>query len=433
MSHQWTIRVELGVMVQPEFFYILHGVMIMKYYSRTRAEKLEQMQAEITRIVENGVEYSMLPGACVGVYQSGKPLYEAAIGKADRERDLPMKKDTLFRMFSMTKPVTATAVMQLWEHGKLNLCNPLSWYFPEYKNMLVDTGNGLVPAEREITIQDLLNMTSGIPYPDCWSESQKQMAQFYDEINERLGSDKPVSTEEFCRRAGGVPLMFQPGEKWAYGASADILGGVVEAVSGMSFDEYLRENIFQPLGMEDTDFYVPEEKRSRFAQLYTWDNENGGIRVEPDPHLGMNDYLTKPAFISGGAGLISTLSDYAAFANTLACGGRNPGLGVRLIGERTWKYMQSPQLTPKQKESVEWESLIGHSYGNLMRVLESPNDFCTNAPAGEFGWDGWTGTYMTVCPEHELAIVYLIQNCGAGISDIIRKIRTIAYGAIDTE
>lgn len=431
MSHQWTIRVEHGIMIQPEFFYtFLNQVMNMYFWGKTQSERIDRMQADLTSVIEQGIAESKLAGACVGVYCGGKPLYEAALGHADRERSLPMKKDTIFRMFSMTKPVTAMAVMQLWEHGKLDLTDPLEWYFPEYQNMMVAESETLVPAQRKVTIQDLLNMTSGIPYPDCWNLSQKKMALFYDEIQARLETDHPVDTQEFCRRAGSVPLMFQPGEKWAYGASADVLGGVVEAVSGMPFDVYLKQNIFEPLGMTDTDFYVPTEKQGRFAQLYTWDTENGGIRIEPDPHLGMNDYRTKPAFLSGGAGLVSTLSDYAAFSNVLACGGCHPQLGVCLLGERTWKYMQTPQLNAQQKQSVEWDSLVGHSYGNLMRVLEEPAAFLTNAPAGEFGWDGWTGTYMTVCPEHQLSIVYLIQNCGAGISDIVRKIRTIVYGAV---
>lgn len=394
-------------------------------------ERIIRMKSDIKAAIERGIAESKLVGACVGVYCDGKPLYEAAIGNADREKAVPMKKDTLFRMFSMTKPVTATAVMQLWERGVIGLTDPLCWYIPEFSGMMVAEGDKLVPAKRDILIKDLLNMTSGIPYPDCWNESQKCAAKIYDEINDRLSTDSPMSTMEFCRKMGSVPLMFQPGAEWAYGASADILGGVVERVADIPYDEYLRKNIFQPLGMNDTDFWVHEEKRDRFAQLYIWDNEKGGLRIEPDPHLGMNDYLTKPALISGGAGLVSTLSDYASFANTLANGGMNPEKGVRLIGERTWKYMKSAQLTTDQQASVQWESLIGHSYGNLMRVLTEPNDFVTNAPAGEFGWDGWTGTYMTVCPEHKLSIVYLIQNCGAGVSDVVRKIRTIVYGAVD--
>lgn len=393
-------------------------------------ERIIRMESDITSAIERGIADSKLAGACVGVYCEGKPLFEAAIGNADREEGIPMKKDTLFRMFSMTKPVTATAAMQLWERGKLDLTDPLCWYIPEFSDMMVSDGDKLIPAKRDILIKDLLNMTSGIPYPDVWCESQKCAAKVYDEINDRLSTDSPMSTMEFCRKMGSVPLMFQPGAEWAYGASADILGGVIEKITDMPYDEYLRKNIFEPLEMNDTDFWVPEEKRDRFAQLYTWDNEKGGIKVEPDPHLGMNDYLTKPAFISGGAGLVSTLSDYAAFANVLANGGMNPEKGVRLMGERTWKYMRSAQLTPEQQASVQWESLIGHSYGNLMRVLTEPSAFVTNAPAGEFGWDGWTGTYMTVCPEYRLSIVYLIQNCGAGVSDVIRKIRAVVYGAV---
>lgn len=395
-------------------------------------KRMIRMRTDVIEAIERGIADKKLAGACVGVYCAGKPLFEAAVGKADCEKGISMKRDALFRMFSMTKPVTAAAVMQLWERGRLDLTDPLCWYIPEFSNMMVAQGDQLVPAERDILLKDLLNMTSGIPYPDIWNESQKCAAKIYDEINERLGTDRPVSTMEFCRMMGSVPLMFQPGAQWAYGASADILGGVIEKAADMPFDEYLRKNIFDPLGMNDTGFWVPEEKRDRFAQLYTWDNENGGIRVEPDPHLGMNDYLTKPAFISGGAGLVSTLSDYAAFANVLANGGVHPEKGVRLMGERTWRYMQSPQLTQEQQASVQWDSLIGHSYGNLMRVLTEPNAFVTNAPAGEFGWDGWTGTYMTVCPELKLSIVYLIQNCGAGVSDVIRKIRAIVYGTSDS-
>ncbi len=393
-------------------------------------ERIKRMAEDIEVSVKKGIADSKLAGACVGVYCEGRAVYEGAIGFADREEGILMKKDTIFRMFSMTKPVTAAAVMQLWERGRLDLTDSLWWYIPEFRNAQTAYGDKLVPAKRDILIKDLLNMTSGIPYPDVWCESQRCACKVYDEINERLETDSPMGTMEFCRRMGSVPLMFQPGAQWAYGASADILGGVIEKAADMPFDEYLRKNIFEPLEMNDTDFWVPEEKRDRFAQLYTWDNENGGIKTEPDPHLGMNDYLTKPAFISGGAGLVSTLSDYAAFANVLANGGVHPEKGVRLMGESTWRYMRTAQLTPEQQASVQWESLIGHSYGNLMRVLTDPNSFVTNAPAGEFGWDGWTGTYMTVCPEQKLSIVYLIQNCGAGVSDVIRKIRAVVYGAV---
>lgn len=393
--------------------------------------RINRMSADFERVIESGIKCSKFVGACLGVYIEGKPVYESAMGMSDREKNIPMTKDTLFRMFSMTKPVTSLAAMQLWERGVIDLTHPLQWYFPEFKNSKALENGKLVSADRDILIKDLLNMTSGIPYPDIWNESQKQASVVYDEINRRLSTDSPMSTAEFCRKMGSVPLMFQPGAEWAYGASADILGGVIERASDMPLDEYYRKYIFEPLNMSDTDFWVSPEKRDRFAQLYTWDGENGCLKTEPDPHLGMNDYLTKPAFISGGAGLISTLSDYAAFANTLANGGENPELGVRLIGKNTWKYMRTPQLNASQQKTVLWDSLVGHSYGNLLRVLVNPNDYTTNAPVGEFGWDGWTGTYMTICPEEKLSMVYLIQNCGAGVNDVVRSLRNIVYGVLD--
>ncbi len=393
--------------------------------------RIDRMSADITRVMENGIKYSKLVGGCIGVYIEGKPVFENAFGMSDREKNIPMTEDTLFRMFSMTKPVTALAAMQLWERGIIDPTDPLHWYYPEYSKMEALEDGKLVPAKRDILIKDLLNMTSGIPYPDIRNESQRRAGEVYGEINSRLSTDSPMSTAEFCRKMGNVPLMFQPGAEWAYGASADILGGVIEKAADMPLDEYYKKYIFEPLGMADTDFWVSPEKRDRFAQLYIWDSENGGLKIEPDPHLGMNDYLTKPALISGGAGLISTLSDYAAFANTLANGGENPELGVRLIGKNTWKYMRTPQLNAEQQKTVLWDSLVGYSYGNLVRVLVNPNDYATNAPAGEFGWDGWTGTYMTVCPEEKLSMVYLIQNCGAGINDVVRRLRNIVYGALD--
>ncbi len=374
-----------------------------------------------------------ITGACVGIYQNQEEYLCKAYGLADREQETPMRTDTLFRIFSMTKPVTAVATMQLWESGKLELSDPVSWYIPAFREKLVDVHGELVPAKREICIQDLLNMTSGIPYPDCWSESQKKMGAFYGEIDRRNATDHPVDTQEFARRVGEeVPLLFQPGEKWSYGASADILGAVLEKAADMPLDELYRKQIFQPLGMTDTDFYVPAEKRSRLAQLYQyhWGEDFCGLAIEPDPHLGMTDYRKKPAFFSGGAGLISTMQDYARFANLMAGKGLHRESGVRLIGENTWRYLTTPQLSDAQKTGIDWEQLKGYTYGNLLRVLEDPLVCMTNVPAGEFGWDGWTGPYFCVSPQDGTVLLYLIQVCGGSTSDIVRKLRAITFGCL---
>lgn len=389
------------------------------------------LHERVHSILERGMEEGKITGACVGVYRRQEKILFEAYGLADKENQSPMRTDTMFRMFSMTKPVTAVATLMLWEEGRLELSDPVWWYVPTFRDKLVDQDGALVPANREITIQDLLNMTSGIPYPDCHCVSQQKMAAFYDEINRRLFTDHPVDTQEFALRVGKeVPLLFQPGMKWSYGASADVLGAVLECVADMPLDELFRQRIFAPLGMMDTDFYVPAEKRSRLAQLYAWNDESGSLQIEPDPHLGMTDYRKKPAFFSGGAGLISTLHDYVQFANMLAGKGFHAASGMRLIGEHTWRYLTTPQLNDAQKAGIDWPQLAGYSYGNLLRVLENPIACMTNVPAGEFGWDGWTGPYFCVSPEDQTVLIYLIQVCGGSTSDIVRRLRTAVFGCL---
>jgi CubicO group peptidase (beta-lactamase class C family) len=389
------------------------------------------LNERLQSVLERGIAEQKITGACVGIYQNQQAVLTGAIGFADREQQIPMREDSLFRIFSMTKPVTAVATMMLWEQGKLDLDDPIWWYLPTFREKQVDIEGTLVPAKREILIQDLLNMTSGIPYPDCWTLSQKKMGAFYDEINQRLDSDHPVDTQEFALRVGkDVPLMFHPGERWAYGASADVLGAVLECVSGKPLDELYRELIFEPLGMVDTDFYVPAEKRSRLAQLYIWDGEANGLKIEPDPHLGMTDYRKRPVFFSGGAGLISTLQDYAQFANMLAGKGYHEASGTRLLGENTWRYLTTPQLTAAQRATMDWQQLKGYSYGNLVRVLTDPVEGMTNVPKGEFGWDGWTGPYFCVSPEDSTVLIYLIQTCNGSTSDLVKKLRAVTFGML---
>ncbi len=384
------------------------------------------MSAQIDQIISHAIGQGKITGACVGVSQMQAQLHYAAYGLADLEKRQSMTTDALFRMFSLTKPVTAVATMILWEQGKLELSDPVHWYFPSFQNKTVMQDKVAVPAKRDILIQDLLNMTSGIPYPgDC-----PEMNEFYEEINQRLKPRKtPVTTQEFAERVGrDVPLLFQPGESWGYGASADILGAILEKVANMPLDELYRKLIFDPLDMADTDFYVPAKKRARLAQLYTHDKN--GFNIEPDPHLGMTNYRKRPAFFSAGAGLISTLHDYMHFANMLAGKGLCTASGVRLIGEGTWRYLTTPQLNSQQKKAMNWPQLTGYSYGNLLRVLENPQACMTNVPAGEFGWDGWTGPYVCIEPKRQTVFLYLIQVCGGSTSDVVRRLRNTIYGMI---
>lgn len=383
------------------------------------------LKNRVDAIITQGIAKGQITGACVSISQKQKAIYTAAYGLADAAQQRPMKTDAIFRMFSLTKPVTAAAAMMLWEQGRLELSDPVHWYIPSFRHKMVRENHTLVPAKRDIRIQDLLNMTAGIPYPG----ESPEMGKFYDEIDARQKTDHPVDTQEFADRIGrDVPLLFQPGESWAYGASADILGAVLERVSDMSLRELYQKRIFEPLGMMDTDFYIPSEKRHRLAQLYNW-GENGLI-VEPDPHLGMTDYRTCPAFFSGGAGLVSTLHDYTQFADMLAGKGLHAASGSRLMGEGTWRYLTTPQLNEQQKKAMDWPQLIGYSYGNLLRVLEQPQACMTNVAAGEFGWDGWTGPYVCIEPQSQIVLLYMIQVCGGSTSDIVRRLRNTVYGML---
>lgn len=267
-------------------------------------------------------------------------------------------------------------------------------------------------------------MTSGIPYPGG-DGAAAQVAEVFVDINRRMYTDDPVTTAEFSRRIGGCDLCFNPGEKFMYGASADILGAVVEQVSGMRFGEFLKKEIFQPLGMADTDFYVPKEKQHRLTKIYSTDYANWRLTeaTKDGNHLGINYAMDfAPAFESGGAGLASTLDDYAKFASMLLNGGELNG--KRILSERAVKYMTSPSLMPWQQRelSEHWRSLSGFSYGNLMRNCIDPGQAHFFAEEGEYGWDGWLGCYFANCPKSGLTILMGMQRTDSGSSPLTRKL-----------
>ncbi len=387
------------------------------------------MKQKIDALIERNLASNCFVGANAAVYRDGECLYEGCFGYADREAGTKMEPDSIFRIYSMTKPVTAVALMQLVEEGRIHLDFPLHWYFPSFANPMVCDGNGgLRPASRDITIRDLLNMTSGLPYPGCGNFSQQEVASFYGQMESLRMQGKPVDTMTYCERMGEMPLEFDPGTHWGYGTSADILGGVIQKETGMDYRDYLRTHIFEPLGMTDTDFYVPQEKQHRFTAAYEG-SENGFVRDEK-MHLGLNDYLTKPAFISGGAGLCSTIRDYPKFANALVNGGTTKD-GVHILSERALEYIRTPQIHRNLLDEVGWDSLKGYDYGCLVRVLTDKCAAGTLATEGEFGWDGWTGTYFCVDPVEKLTIFFWIQVACAGTSNTAKLMRNVVYGCLD--
>ena len=377
-------------------------------------------------LIQKEVDERRVAGASALVLHKDKEIYFHTYGYADKEKQVPMQRDTIIRLFSMSKPITAVAVMILAEQGKLDVRDTVSTYLPAFGKQQVWTEEGLVPAERENTIWDLLNMTSGICYPDESHEPGRQMGRVLQELIAGRKRGEKVTTLDYANAIAGVPLCFQPGEHWMYGFSADILGAVVEAASGMRYGEFLRKEIFEPLEMKDTGFFVPKEKSERFAQIYEWPEEKELVPFAGS-HLG-EYYGEDVAFESGGAGLVSTIDDYSHFATMLLHKGVYKG--KRILGPKTVEFMTQNHLSESQRQSCIWDSVLGYGYGCLMRVLIDQGAAGTNAPLGEFGWDGWTGNYVTMDPEDGMILLYFMQRCGAGMTPVVRKLRMATFAAL---
>lgn len=384
---------------------------------------------ELNRLMEEQINCGSIRGASVCVIHNNEVQFRNQMGHANFEKGIPMKEDTIFRLYSMTKPVTSVAVMILYERGLLDLMSPVENYLEGFKNQKVLRESGYEELQSPVTIQHLLDMTAGVVYPDSSFAAGNEMQKLFSQVEEGLRNGTSIPTVEFMNEVGRRPLEFQPGESWRYGACADVLGAVVEVVSGMKYGEFLKKEIFEPLGMVDTDFYVPVEKQHRFAEFYEYKEDKKALEPCSWRHLALTDCLTPPAFESGGAGLVSTIDDYAKFARMLCNGGSLDG--VTILGRKTVEAMAQNHLTDEQLKTYNWDQLVGYGYGNLVRVMIDPSACSSNGTVGEYGWDGWTGTYFFNDPKENLIMLYMIQKCGGGDPQLMRKMRNVIYGALD--
>lgn len=374
-------------------------------------ETIELLQA----LLQQGVDQKFVAGANMMVLEHGQESCYLQAGMADIEAGRSMTRDTIFRLYSMSKPVTACAAMILLERGVIELLDSVSDYLPGFQNQMVWDGQKLVPADRPVRIQDLLNMTSGLVYGDEPGVCGEAVQKVFDEIQ-----DEHLNTVESMNRLGSCPLQFQPGTNWMYGTSADVLGAVVEVASGMHFGEFLKKELFDPLGMKDTGFSVEESKLSRLAAAYRT-LENGLERYHHD-HLDIPFAGTPaPAFESGGAGLFSTIDDYSKFATMLLQGGNYQG--VRILKPGTVQFMTRTHLAPHQQPGMNWAYLQGHSYGNLMRLCVDPGMAPFLTSKGEYGWDGWLGCYFANLPKRDLTILVMYQRVDSGTTRYTRVLR----------
>ena len=403
---------------------------------------LENVQS----VLDDFVNKKEAAGLNLLVCKNGRELGYWQAGLADLEKSQPYQRDTIVRLYSMTKPVTAIAAMLLMEEGKLDFADEVFRYLPEFKDVKVCTDRGRKgnpnPARRPILIQDLLNMTSGYGY-GAWGEGsfygEHLTSVLINDLNEdeKDGGKNLITTRDFARRIAQIPLNFEPGTEYNYGYSADILGAVIEEVSGSRLGDFMKERIFNPLAMEDTDFYVPESKLSRLAKVYRsvedWSSgsEKRTLQLFTDCNLGVQDKMShRPAFESGGAGLCSTADDYMKFALMLANGGSFNGRS--LLSENTVRRLSDSRLMPSVQQTFDLKMphLAGYSYSNLMRVAINPGACNVFTSKGEFGWDGWLGPYMSVDRETGLTIVITMQRCDSGTTSAARRARNIIYSAL---
>src|SRR5579884_634127 len=393
--------------------------------------KLERLDA----LVHEAVEGKQIAGAVVLLARHGRIGHLKAIGWRDLEAQAPMTTDTLFRLGSMTKPITSVAVMMLVEEGKLRLDDPVSKFLPEFKNPTVGVPNlfsrslYVRPAGREITIRDLLNHTSGLTYR-FWDLQPWTTLYRNGGVSDGL-NHAPGTSLENVRRLARQPLMFQPGNFWGYGLSTDVLGVVVEVASGQDLETFFRERIFTPLKMNDTFFYIPEEKKDRLAALYIPDRHGKVRRVgEGLATVGEMEFsATYPCerygrYFSGGAGLVSTASDYARFLQMLLNGGELDG--VRLLQTETITQMTSNQIGYMKTYFPQYGDSFGYGFG-VLTVDGKPLDV---ASTGTYSWGGLFNTYFWVDPKKDLFGVLLIQLFTIGDLPLRQEFKKRAYDSL---
>ena len=357
-------------------------------------KKLEAVDQKMEALIKE----DRLAGGIVVVARKGKVVHFGTYGKRDLENDLPVEKDTIFRIYSMTKAITSVAALMLNEEGKLSLDDPLSKYFPSLKAMKVLDKDELVEAKSEATVADLLRHTSGLTY--AWS-SNKKISQSFKDAGVLFRDKKVVPMVSGMDK---VPLLFQPGTDWVYGCSTDVLGGVVEVASGIPLDQFFKERIFKPLQMADTDFFVPADKSDRFAANYNY--KDGKLTLKDDPKTSR--YLENPAFKSGGGGLCSTASDYTRFLLMIENGGK--GDGVKLLKKKSVKLMTTNQI-PKGGGWVTFGNEVreGVGFGHGFSVRVKMSDWDPDGRVGEYGWGGAASTHYWISPKDDLVVLTLEQ------------------------
>lgn len=383
--------------------------------------------ARIGAAVQRSIDEKRIAGAVTLVARRGHIAWLKAQGMMDREAGKPMEADALFRICSMSKPITSLAAMMLYEDGRFLLDDPVSRYIPEFKNpkVLVKPASGkpyTIPASREITIRNLMTHTSGLTYH--WNGDVGQMYKDANVAHGLLQYDGTIG--DSVKRLAGMPLLFNPGERFEYSLGVDALGYLVEVLSGKPLDEFFRTRIFEPLGMKDTYFYPPEDKVQRLAAAYTWYPEKGLNRFPDAPisegaftYSADYPYRGPKKLFAGGAGLCSTAMDYARFCQMMLDGGKAGG--ARLISRKTVELMTSDRLG---KIGPDQGFGLGFGVDGVKAPLEELGS------AGEYNWGGFFYTAFVVDPKEQMITIFMAQLHPTGALTLDRLVHVLAYQAI---
>jgi CubicO group peptidase (beta-lactamase class C family) len=377
-------------------------------------QRLGRLKSEMQALVDR----NQLPGVVTMVAKDGKVVEFEVAGKRDLESGAPLQKDSIFRIYSMSKPITGVAMMMLFEEGKWQLNDPVSKHIPEFANLKVAKVNPQTGAVTQVapdhamTMRELMSHSGGLTYGVFGSTAVDKM---YTEVNVL---DRDATLQAMIDKLGKIPLLHQPGERWHYSVSVDVQGYLVEKLSGQPFPEFLKQRIFDPLGMKDTAFYVPPEKLNRFVSFYTYDKDR---KFAPQP--GVPDFSKPPGAPSGGGGLVSTATDYMRFCQMLLNGGELDG--HRLLSPLSVQLMRSNVLPASARTMSP-----GTGFGLDFAVVEDPVAAGGYGGEGTFYWGGYAGTWFWIDPVYNLIVVGMIQHRGDGAPDVRGLSRNLTYQAI---
>ena len=387
-------------------------------------EGLDKLTAAMQQMVDDGE----LVGIVTAVSRHGKLVHFESFGYQDRDAGIAMKKDTIVRIYSMTKPVTGAVLMTLYEKGKFTLDDAVEDYIPELKDLKVAAedgpdGNPIVEdADHKMTIRELMSHTGGLAYG---LSASTQVDRLYRKHLIRNGDlDREITLKEFVGKLSKIPLRDQPGSAWNYSVSVDVQGYLVEVLTGKTFDQVLSERIFEPLGMNDTAFWVPPTKADRLYRMYSRGRDGKETSTANDV------VLAKPAFFSGGGGLVSTAPDFMRFAQMMLNGGELDG--VRILKPETVELMHTNQLQPSIEQIHPMIGNPGNTFGLDFAIVERPDGRADHALAkGEYWWYGIGGTWFGINPIQDTVVVGMIQSFGFGASRKARfSSKRLVYEAI---